>query len=151
MQKSTIIKLSLALLPLLIWETPSFAAGPFHCAGRVQFRPCDTDAPAPKRSPTKAQAPSSRLPKISSKSASPYARVISHTFSRTSSAEGVWKGVIEGNGEVQLELQMVRNGKVEVTWYMGHVKLENNATSFKFVTVPPTGPGWSYKVVAYAG
>jgi hypothetical protein len=80
-----------------------------------------------------------------------YARVLDSKFRKLSPNQGEWSGIVEGNGEVHLELRIYRGEKLETSRYMGNVTLANKQTTFKFNSSLPKGRSWNWKVIAVAG
>gem|GEM_PF-2344851 len=138
------------------------AAGPFRCNGRIQFRPCDMpfpgarelSAPPQQISSTGVKSAVTSEPKILDSSL--FATVLEQRFNEhrpTSKAaskirQGDWRGIVDGNGEVHLELQILRNGTEESRQFMGSVVLINQPSTFHFVGSLPSGNDWSWNVLA---
>lgn len=115
----------------------------YRCNGWVQYRPCD-ELVKPSLLASQRAIPEA-APQIPSPKGK--ARIISPSFARSGGQLGTWKGRVEGKGDIHLHLHIVRGGKVETVWYMGHVKLNGKSTSFKFITVPPKGSDWSWVII----
>jgi len=143
------------LLLFTLGVTPAEAQKPFRCSGRIQFYPCDqilfpTRTPAhpavspaipePGRAALSGQGVQGRL----------FAQVTKQSYQRANRSTGWWRGTIRGNGTVHLELQILRNGLLESTRYMGNVRLLNKATWFSFRSPLPAGRGWTWKIRAFA-
>ena len=82
-----------------------------------------------------------------------YAEIVQSSYQKITKSKrqyGQWKGVIKGNGEVHMALIISRNGKVELNRYMGKVILQKNQTIFNFITSPPQGSNWSWKILTSA-
>ena len=139
-----ILPIVLALLP----PEDSFAARIYRCNGQTQDRPCTV-----RVSPMRAQYAPPRVVvarKIDTqKDAAGYARVLEQSFKRINSIDGLWIGRVEGNGRINLELHILRNGTLESRRYMGNVDLINTSSGFRFRSVVPKGMGWSWRVVAF--
>ena len=133
-------------IALVLTLPNAWALRQYRCAGWVQYRPCTemTKPPlvVPVSPPSKAAATAAVAKRRSGD-----ARIVSQTFVRTASRQGIWKGVVEGDGDIHLHLHILRGGKTETVWYMGHVKLARKSSSFKFVTVAPKGNDWSWVIV----
>lgn len=127
---------------------PALAQKRHHCFGRVQSYPCAQNQDTRKKTPGLEMK--YLVPPQVRQGQSRFARVISQRFSRSPSPECSWHGVVEGNGDVHLQLQIIRNGRVETTRYMGYVTLYNRTSSFWFKTIPPPGSDWSWRIVATA-
>jgi hypothetical protein len=140
---SLLLGLAAALFP-----GTTFAVKPHRCNGMVQFRPCDGEAAA---LPPRAAAPETPRPAQRRPAAPPwYARVVSSNFQRLASGDGVWRGKVEGNGLIELELQIVRRGNLESSRRLGRVRLSNKSSSFVLKTPVPHGNDWSWTLVAHA-
>jgi hypothetical protein len=149
-----IVAYGLIALPLLSLLCSDFAlANQYRCAGRVQYRPCEeSSAGSAPTSNLRGNLPTAPHHGVAARTSSNlhYAKVLTPSFTRGPNAQGVWTGIIEGNGEIEMELQLKRNGRLETSWYMGRVVLQNRATTFKFVAQPPSGSNWSWSIVATA-
>ncbi len=141
---------SLLLLALILLSHPELvsASKQYRCYGMVQYRPCDPNPP-PER-PAMRRRPDPRAHFNIDTANLKYAKVLSSNLKKVSAMDGVWGGRVEGNGTVHLELQIYRGGALESKRYMGHVPLKNKSTAFRFRSVMPNGPAWSWKIVASA-
>lgn len=81
-----------------------------------------------------------------------FARIIDQSFSKAGSGFGIWRGKVSGNGEINLDLQIVRGREVVATYYMGHVFISPNKkpTQFAYKTLLPKGSDWAWKIRASA-
>jgi len=63
----------------------------------------------------------------------------------------VWTGLIEGNGTIHLRLNILRDGIVESSCYMGYVDhaASEKPTPFKFISPLPKGK-WTWNISAQA-
>lgn len=158
------------LLPLLSFAAlclPSAAFGqPVRCNGMVQFRPCGQPLangrseekpllrPLRNESPRYDFSPSKYQKEVRGKqqpgSQENYAEVLSQKMSVLKGSLGQWKGEIRGNGNVHLKLLWYRDGILSSIRYMGSINLSNKSTRYAFQSSFPRGPGWSWKVAAYA-
>lgn len=76
-----------------------------------------------------------------------FVEILDSWYKPVSSVDGIWKGKLKGNGKIALELQIYRNGALEVTRSMGETILDNTSTTFTFVSAPPRGEGWTWNIV----
>jgi len=126
------------------------AAPPYRCAGKVQFAPCPAAAliavPPTSIPPIVARAPQTRRrPSLPGA----YSRVHSLSFKRVGRADGLWRGVVEGHGNISLSLLIKKAGVVVDRWPIGSITLlRGNSSPFSFRTVPPSGEDWSWEVIA---
>ena len=128
----------------------------FRCNGMVQFYPCGQDLfkkrPTTK-SPTIVPGRSSSEPRARAALPAPspdaYAEIVRKSYQRAGS-QGWWRGTVKGNGQVHLQLDILRNGVIESTRYMGNVLLKNKSTWFSFKSPLPRGQGWSWNIRAFA-
>lgn len=136
----------------------AWAQRQYRCDGVVQYRPCDE--PLENYSPPSKLQRTYPVPPPSAKgivraasrnSRGYYAKIREQSLFKLPGNMGNWKGSVEGNGQVHLNLRIYRNGSIESTRYMGSVPLKNNDTTFSFKTVLPQGKGWTWKVLAFAG
>ena len=79
-----------------------------------------------------------------------FARVISQSLESGQHGDGLWRGIVEGNGQIHLKLLIRRDGLLETSSYMGNIHLNNKRTTFQIRTPMPTGNNWRWEVVAYA-
>ena len=126
----------------------SFAIRQYRCNGMIQYRPCETD-PANRsafQQPIKYDQVKTKVGITGPR----YAKVQSQHFSKDSPGHGLWKGVIKGNGFVELSLNIFRNGQLESTRFMGHLWLANKDSTYRFRSTLPAGKDWTWKVEATA-
>ncbi|NLF25658.1 MAG: hypothetical protein GX589_08405 [Deltaproteobacteria bacterium] len=78
------------------------------------------------------------------------AEVTRSSFEVHSPNRGLWKGFVRGNGTIHLTLQIIRNGIVESTRYIGSVAqlYTEKPTSFFYTGPLPKGSDWSWTIVA---
>ncbi len=71
------------------------------------------------------------------------------SFKKLDSKFGLWKGYLKGNGEVALKLEILRNGDVYDTRFIGKVWISQNdkPTKFNFKSALPNGSDWSWRIV----
>ncbi len=140
------------LLPTIALATPP---GPVRCEGKIQFRPCPVhppeslsasrSLPRPRTQPVFAQLRPVAQP------TNLFAKVAKTSFQRVGARDGMWRGIVSGNGMVHLKLLIHRPGSGEQFWDIGSIHLKNGkSTNFGFRTVAPPGDRWSWKVVAHA-
>lgn len=141
---------------IIVGATTTEAQRLFRCNGMVQFYPCGQDL-FKKRPVTRAPAAATPSPAADPRAraalkrptAGAYAQIVKKSYQR-SGAQGWWRGTVKGNGEVHLQLDILRNGLVESTRYMGNVVLKNKSTWFSFKSPLPHGQGWSWEIRASA-
>lgn len=123
----------------------------YRCQGRVQYRPCQEGY---SLSYARRQAQHSLVLKHKSPAANPkgrlYAKILRQSFTKLPGQEGLWQGVVQGNGDIHLQIHFLKNGIVQNTRYMGHVLLTNKSSTFKFRTVTPAGDDWTWRITAAA-
>jgi hypothetical protein len=140
---------------IIMRSTDVYAAKQYRCAGRVQYRPCDSEAPVyrnNKRS-LKLSRPIPQHPKQSRDLPEPAKidiPVAEEHLEKVSSRDGVWKGKIAGRGEVHLELQIYTDGALHSTRYMGKVVMGKKSTPFAFKSTLPLLTSWTWRVKAYS-
>ena len=166
-----------AVLTLIAITSSASASPPIRCNGRIQFRPCGEPYPngahlnLPLEQSTAKLAADLLVPlpqtrPLSAKNYSPresgihYARIAKQEFRKLplrrstrlegQSLEGQWRGIVEGNGLVHMELRIERAGQVESTWYLGSVRLDRTSTFFSFKAPIPTDSDWTWDLVAYS-
>ena len=119
-------------------------SGPRRAQGRCT--PTGAVSLAPFRRPYQPYAFGTPSP-LKRKSATPVLiegqryRPISHEL-------GEWSGIVRGSGEVRLALQIVEQGRVTATRWIGSVVLANEPSSFHFRGPIPSGQGWDWRIVA---
>ena len=135
----------------------------YHCghgpSAYVQDRPCTVRVPRRTAVAVVRAAPASNFlvknlsaqsaPESNAPRAAGNARVLEQYFKRLSTSDGLWSGRVEGEGKVNLELHILRDGAVESRRYMGNVELANSSSGFKFRSSLPKGPGWEWRVIAF--
>ena len=119
----------------------------YRCNGMIKYYPCDQDL-FKRRSPTVPRDPRAR-PRLQQSTGELFAEVLQQSY-QPAGAQGWWRGTVRGKGRVHLQLQILRNGAVESTRYMGNVVLQGKSTWFSFKSPVPAGRGWSWLVVASA-
>lgn len=74
------------------------------------------------------------------------------SFQRTSANRGIWRGMISGNGNITLRLNIFENGTLHESRYIGEIqqKISERPTPFKYVSSTPTSRGWTWKITAQA-
>lgn len=151
--KTTIAPSLLAVSIVLFAPHEAYALKSYRCDGKIQFRPCGTELPGsriisqnsrsnrdnPEIDPINAKIPGTR-----------FARIDEPTFSTHSKGTGMWKGFIEGNGKINLTLQILQNGELLESRAMGQTYLLNSKTTFTFTSPLPRVAGWTWNVVATA-
>ncbi len=128
------------------------AVKPYRCNGKVQFTPCEKGGASPTIAISDAVEGTVRPTNdprfvISGKR---YATLLKSNFTSLTRTTGLWSGVVKGNGLIETELQIYRNGNLEVRRYMGHVWLRNKETPFKITSALPAGRGWDWKIAVWA-
>ena len=150
MRKVKFLLAWLLALALPYAATNILQAQPHRCNGMVQQRPCNQLLPARKlRRVVNRTILRRREPSFRNVDPSAYAQVIQKSYRPVGQSEGLWKGVIAGNGTVHLKLNILRGGEVESSRYMGRVYLQNRSTWFSFKTMAPKGGGWSWNIEAF--
>lgn len=136
--------LLITILAVLLLPTSALAAKPYHCNGRVQFRPCEPGA-EPQLIRTRRDSPPrfSRRPSIKSK-----AKIVSSSFTALRGQKGRWRGYVSGVGLAQLTLDIFREGKRLTSKYMGKVNLtpQDKKVSFAFESSTPKGGNWTWAI-----
>lgn len=125
----------------------------YKCNGEFRMRPCTVRQELP-RSEVAALARITEVklsisPKIASEDNSDitsFAKIINPAFVRLDKRDGLWKGKVQGNGLIRMELHILRNGIFESRRSMGSVRLKNKTTPFNFRSVIPRGAGWSWEI-----
>lgn len=107
---------ALALAPF------SATATVYRCNGRVQFRPCKPteQVTAISSFPRRREVPRFGLREFEPIEGGRYAEVIAPELSRIGE-RGIWRGRVKGNGNVHLELVIMREGIAEERLQMGSV------------------------------
>lgn len=150
--------LSLFLMQFLTFE--ALAATQYRCNGRVQYRPCIGKVPASSAYRALNQSQQNLLKasfnyqkQMAEATKGAFADVVSSSYRKmprqNSRNYGQWRGIVRGNGDIHLRLQIERNG-VQTDRYMGRVKLNQDQTSFNFISTPPKEKNWTWKVLAVA-
>ncbi len=142
----------LALVLATLHPALSFATyRQYRCNGLVQYRPCEPIDEQDSISAARVANRSSRLNKPALASTDLFfAKVLEQTYKPGKARLGTWSGKIRGNGDISLHLQLLRNGQVDETRYMGHVFLPNKSTTFRFKSSVPADNDWSWRVLASA-
>ena len=139
------ILLTLTTIGALFWSGNAHAARQYRCNGRVQYRPCEVStAPAVTELGSLRKHPHARA----APGADQFALVEDVTFKQINKRDGVWRGLVRGNGTVELRLVLKSGGVVLDDRYMGRVTLENRSTTFAFRSVVPTTSNWAWDVRA---
>ena len=138
----------------LIMSVSAEAQRQYRCSGMVQYYPCGQTLFKPRMSaggvrPNAAKTGGDGARSPFEEDPSKYAEVTKQSYQRAG-AQGWWRGTVRGNGQVHLQLQIMRNGAVESTRYMGNVHLNDKATWFSFKSPLPNGQGWSWNIRAFA-
>lgn len=130
------------------WTEKAFAIKQYRCNGMVQYRPCEEKSSSHSafQQPINEVKTKNRVGITGPR----YAKVKSQYFSKESKDHGLWKGVIRGNGFVELSLNIFRHGELESKRFMGHLWLANKDSSYRFRSVLPQGKDWTWKVEATA-
>ncbi|MDC0357630.1 hypothetical protein OAO01_02360 [Oligoflexia bacterium] len=142
--------LIVVLVCAMVWPGLVSASTLYRCNGLVQYRPCsqpfsyvEQNAAVPKLrtiSYTRKTRVKHNKPAVG--------KVLTQSYRRISKRQGLWKGRINGKGDIRLRLLIFRNGALESTRYMGNVYLTptDNSISFNFRSSLPRGSNWSWKV-----
>lgn len=146
----SLLAVAFAIVSLLYPSLP-VEAQQYHCDGRIQHRPCGQKLHSYKRNVTAGTKSSKSGYAKKKKDPDAYARVLEHRFKTVSKSEGLWKGVIEGNGMVHLRLNIIKSGQVTDSRYMGRVYLDNKSTWFAFKSPIPKDQDWSWNIQAFNG
>ncbi|MFM1846674.1 MAG: hypothetical protein RL417_148 [Pseudomonadota bacterium] len=155
MRTSLIIIVFVNALGVSLCASGAAAQRVYRCNGMIQFYPCGQDLfkkrPAPLTSRREVSSRSDIRARAALGGDTPgaYAEVVKKSYQRAGS-QGWWRGTVKGNGQVHLQLQILRNGLVESTRYMGNVLLKDKATWFSFKSPLPAGSGWSWDIRAFA-
>lgn len=134
----------------------SSAARQYRCDGRIQYRPCADSSFISNKVTVSLQNTQRNLAKASYKRADKqsqgerYAEVRKSSYKKLAHANGQWRGLVRGNGDIHLTLEILRKGEVESRKYMGHVFLEGKETNFSFISASPKGTDWTWRVMALA-
>ena len=74
------------------------------------------------------------------------------SFQRTGTNRGVWRGLITGNGNITLRLNIFENGVLYESKYIGEIqqKINESPTPFKYISSTPPSRGWTWKITATA-
>jgi hypothetical protein len=134
----------------------ALASRQYRCNGRIQYRPCEVPAanaasPTPNTSARQTLGSLRRAP--SNDPAIPglrYAKVHDTNFQRLGRRDGLWRGLVKGNGTVHLTLVLKRGDTVIDERYMGNVTLLDRETTFAFRSVLPTQHEWDWDISASA-
>lgn len=141
---------------IAVISTTAEAQRVFRCNGMVQFYPCGQELfkkrPTTRSTSTLTPRPTGD-PRARAALTGPgpdaYAEIVKKSYQKSGS-QGWWRGTVKGNGQVHLQLEILRHGAIESTRYMGHVVLKNKSTWFSFKSPLPRGQGWSWDIRAYA-
>lgn len=137
---------------LALANSPVLAdAQQYNCNGRIQYRPCGQPLHQYKRNVTSNGKVKKSVKRAETKDPDAFARVLKNTFKSVNRTEGLWKGVIEGNGMVHLRLNIIRDGQVKDSRYMGRVFLANKSTWFAFKSTLPKERDWTWNIEAFNG
>lgn len=160
-----------AILPsilLVFMAADAVAVRQYRCAGKIQYRPCtlsETHAQAPSQShsvfkpwaaaPAIASATRMRPPRAPYGAPRLYAAVRGTSLSPGPSAgrsarDGIWRGLVEGNGMVQLHLEFLKQDEVFERRLIGNIPLVATSTSFAFVSRMPSEREWTWRIAAQA-
>jgi hypothetical protein len=145
-QLASIATLSL-VMPLLSLPAAVDAQRQYRCQGVVRYYPCGQELFKRRSTPVTGEARA--RPRLITADDGLFAEVTTQTY-RPAGMQGWWRGTVRGNGRVHLNLQILRNGSIESTRYMGNVFLRGKSTWFSFKGPVPRGDGWSWNVVASA-
>ncbi len=146
---------TVSLLLLLVF-TSSALARPYRCEGRVQPRPCEASVEPIAELHQPAIVQSRRIQVIAPRNdiyngTALFARIVKQEFLKQRGGDGLWKGIVEGNGEVTLHLIIEKGGIMLSSWKMGSVLLSRSRpSSFAFRTRAPDGGDWKWRVLARA-
>ena len=77
------------------------------------------------------------------------AQVFKANLSPISPKEGIWRGRVQGMGNIALALEILRSGRVVERRSMGKVRLNGESTWFAYRSWLPSGSNWSWKVIAW--
>ena len=149
---------SLFVTVLISYPSVTWAAKQYRCAGKIQYRPCHQSIgytqgtfPSLQSAERRIHENMKRQKKYSSMASEDlYAEVISSNFKKLPKSDGQWRGIIKGNGNIHLTLHLLRAGIQESTKYMGNITLENDQTSFNFISAVPKGKDWTWRISALA-
>ena len=72
-------------------------------------------------------------------------------FKKVSGGDGLWTGFLEGDGLARLKLNFIKNGKVQVSRYIGSVMLEaqDPPTIFRFKSHLPADRQMQWEVQSF--
>ena len=150
----------LALFAINFGSAEALAIKQYRCNGYIQYRPCNQNAARGYRGGTysilsNAQRKAARSSrdahaKLKETEGVAYGVIKKQTYKRITNITGQWRGIVEGNGTLRLTLQILRNGDVESSRFMGEVALKNKSTSFNFVSAPPKGSDWTWHILVFA-
>ena len=139
----TIISITITALFLLV--PTAHAIKPVRCAGKIQFRPCDQSVPDIRAGYRKPKTSAAR--NISNTAA--FAEVVESRYRSLNRRDGRWEGRVTGRGYVELTLLINQGGRTS-TRQMGGVELEDETTSFAFVSSRPNGDDWTWRILTTA-
>jgi len=129
----------------------------YRCNGMIQYYPCGQDLFKKRTTTTGSSSVAPRLPDdVRARAAlggnstpGAYAEIVKKSDQKAGN-QGWWRGTVRGKGQIHLQLQILRNGLVESTRYMGNVFLKDKSTWFSFKSALPSGKGWSWDIQAFA-
>ena len=135
------IKIAAAVLAAIALVAPSaHAIKPVRCAGKIQFRPCDQSVPEMRAGLRKRK---SVVPTDA------FGEVVESRYRSLNRRDGRWEGRVTGRGYVELTLLINQSGRTS-TRQMGGVDLQDETTSFAFVSSRPDGNDWTWQILTSA-
>ena len=135
----------ITLTTLLVQVPDAYAIRPVRCAGKIQFRPCDQSLPDMRAGFRKPKTSTAR----GNLSTAAFAEVVESRYRSLNRRDGRWEGRVTGRGFVELTLLINQDGRTS-TRKMGGVDLEDETTSFAFVSSRPSGDDWTWRILTTA-
>ena len=135
-------------LVMLIFVSNANAAKLYRCDGRVQYRPCEQKLHNYEVTYKETSKPRYRYSTKTKQRGAKYVRVVRQSLRKITLNEGLWRGYVEGNGMVQLMLDIFRGGTRESRRIIGSLPLheKDGQVLFHFRSSLPKGFGWSWKI-----
>lgn len=131
--------------------TSAEAARLYRCGKVVQYRPCEFPADESIVS-SATDSPRYKMRLYSFIRGDDAPKISQVRFERVDGASGLWRGYVQGEGPVDLRLQIGDGGAVSER-YMGRVilKTAGKLVPFVFRSPTPQGSNWKWRVTAVEG
>ena len=135
-----------------LYEASAAPSAGQGCFGRLSNQPlCSAPAGVPLPPFRKPHQPRTiGTPRVADAAVSGPVLVQAQSFRRLSLQVGEWSGIVTGRGEINLALQILEQGRVTNTRWIGTVTLASQPSTFHFRSSIPTVPDWSWKIIAAA-